>query len=370
MAAWRGVFGKLKWLLVVGTILIAVVVGAYIAPFDVRAALAAVIEVGGEQAMLQEGIRLPSAEDAEREARRRQWDERRRKRQAENAAHDERRKRLVRETEARLAKEPPRKRRVRRYPWQSPGSTLGEILDVPEENNAEATLVALVRVFLSEADGHPRDNVGVYQVVKNIRSRTCDRGRIRKITQCDENGETLLSALRRAQPHILAVTGYKLRNARAGWIRNQGLDCENPPRGWRRSENEWDAQYGSKTCPQTVEAARYLVKGELPPSRPGARARWLPGAPIAWGGRCENKRASCDDRMACARGLIRLDTKTHNAFWRKAGPGEIEPICAEHGYAPAPEDPEPQEVGQVVETNEMNEVSTISESSGEPDENS
>jgi hypothetical protein len=331
MATWRGALGKLKWLVVVGTILLA---GVCVSPLfrDV-----------GEPSITRRETTLSNAV-MENALRKQRWEERRLKREAEWAASAKAREDRVHEAVARLAKEPPRKRRVRRYPWQSPASTLGEILDVPEELNQEKnTLIALVRVFLAEADGSPRDSVGVYQVLKNIRNRGCNRGRIRKITQCDENGETLLSALKRAQPHILSVTGYKLRNNRAGWIRNQGLDCENPPKGWRKTENQWDAQYGAKTCPQTVELARYLIKGQLPPPRPGARLSWLPDAPIAWGGRCETKRASCDDRIACGRGLIRLDTRTHNAFWRKARPGEVEPICAQHGYAPAPdEEPEPE----------------------------
>jgi hypothetical protein len=199
-------------------------------------------------------------------------------------------------------------------------------------------LTALLRVCMSEADGEPQDCVGIWQVLKNIRRSSCSRGYVRRITECEEGGgETMLSVIRRAQPHILAVPTYKLRNARAGWIRNLETDCE-MPRGWRHGENRWDAQYGSKRCSHTVELARHLIKNELPPPRPGARLEWLPGRPITWGGRCESGRASCDDRIACARGLARITKgpETTNAFWCRPGaPGcrrDAEPICAQMGY--------------------------------------
>lgn len=239
------------------------------------------------------------------------------------------------ELEAEIAKAPPpKRRRVRRFRWESPAETRGKLWNVPHEEGEEALLTAFLRVCIAEADGRTQDCVGIWQVVKNNRRRTCDRGMIRRITECDDDGETMLSALRRHQRHVLGF--IKARNKRAVWIANLTPDCE-VPEGWEHGENRWDALYGSKVCPQVVADTRHLIKGELPPSRPGARVSWLPGRPITWGGRCESGRGACDDRLACARGLARIpDTDTLNAFWCRPGrPGcrtDAEPICAQLGY--------------------------------------
>lgn len=246
---------------------------------------------------------------------------------------------MVRDEEYERAREKERrKRRVRRFRWGSPAEERGRIWNVPRGEGQQALETALLRVCMAEADGEPQDCVGIWQVLKNIRNRTCSRDFVRRITECEEDGgETMLSTIRRAQPHILAVPTYKLRNARAGWIRNLETSCE-MPKGWRHSENRWDARYGSKICPHTVQLVRHLIKNKLPPSRPGHRLRWLPGRPITWGGRCETKQASCDDRIACARGLARIPgvKTTRNAFWCRPGsPGcrqDAEPICVALGY--------------------------------------
>lgn len=344
MATWRGTLGKLKWIVVVGTILIAIVTGVFVLPF--------LEAVAGEPQIAHRETTLSSA-TMKSVLRQQRWEERRLQREAEWAAAAKVRTDAVRETTERLAKSPP-KRRVRRFPWQSPAETWGELLDVSEEATERATLTALVRICIAEADGASQDCVGIWQVLKNIRRRSCARGHVRRITECEEGGgETMLSVMKRAQPHILGATGYTLRNPRAGWIRNLDLDCENPPAGWTGNDNQWDAQYGSKTCPQTIVAARHLIRNELPPARPGARLTWIKGRPITWGGRCETKKASCDDRMACDRGLIRLRSDTLNAFWRKASPGEVEPICAEHGYVPAAE-PDTEQEQAVADEPEAN----------------
>lgn len=247
-----------------------------------------------------------------------------------------------------VADPPPRKRRrVRRFRWESPLETRGKIWNIPQEESDEATLTAFLRVCIAEADGNPQDCVGIWQVVKNNRRRSCDRGMIRRITECDDDGETLLSSLRRHQRHVL---GYiKARNKRALWISQLTLDCENPPEAFLPGQSEssrlsaWDARY-QKRCSQAVRDGRYLLKGELPPSRPGARLKWLPGRPITWGGRCESGKAACDDRIACSRGLARIpDTDTLNAFWCRPGAAgcrtDPEPICQQLGYAKVPVTP-------------------------------
>lgn len=223
-------------------------------------------------------------------------------------------------------------RKIRRFQWESPAETRGKLWNVPEEESEKATLTALLRVCIAEADGHPQDCVGIWQVVKNNRRRTCNRGMIRRITECVEGeGETFLSALRRHQRHVLGI--IKARNKRAVWISKLTTECE-PPEGFPGTLDQWDARYQQR-CSQVVADGRYLIKGELPPSRPGHHVKWLPGRPVTWGGRCETGKAACDDRIACARGLIRIqDSDTLNAFWRRPQhPGEVEPICRQMGYA-------------------------------------
>lgn len=247
-----------------------------------------------------------------------------------------------------------RERQLRRFLWEDPADARGRVWNVPTAESDQATLTALLRICIAEADGREQDCVGIFQVLKNIRRRTCDRVYIRRITECEEGGgETLLSTMRRAQRHILG--DMKLRNKRAGWIRQLETDCEPPP-AWTHGLDQWDAQY-TKRCQQTVALARTLLKGELPPPVPGQRLHWLPGRPITWGGRCETGKASCDDRMACARGLARIpDTKTANAFWCRPGqPGcspTIDPICRGFEQRPDPEElqvdqPEAEQVSKM-----------------------
>lgn len=225
----------------------------------------------------------------------------------------------------------PKRRRVRRFQWESPAETRGKIWNVPEEESHESLLTALLRVCMAEADGDPQDCAGIWQVVKNNRRRSCDRGMIRRITECVEGeGETHLSALRRHQRHVLGF--MKARNRRAVWVGKLTPDCE-MPEGYPGTQNHWDSHYGSKVCPQAVADARRLLAGELPESRPGHRVRWLPGRPITWGGRCEAAGGACDDRIACSRGLVRIPSGTLNAFWRRArGPEEVDPICQQLGF--------------------------------------
>ena len=276
----------------------------------------------------------------EREERQQEWDRRERERDERWAEMEMEAEEAARRAafEAEIAKAPPQKhRRVRRFRWESPGETRGRLWNVPHEETDEALLTAFLRVCIAEADGAPEDCIGIWQVVKNNRRRTCDRGSIRRITECDDNGETFLSALRRHQRHVL---GYMpIRNARARWVSKLTTECD-MPEGWPLSESLWDAQYGAKTCPQTVALGRHLIKGNLPPSVPGHRYSWLPGRPIAWGGRCETKRGACDDRMACARGLARIESDTLNAFWCRVGSrgcrSDPEPICQEMGYTQPP----------------------------------
>lgn len=333
MATWSGVSRKLRGAAVVGAILVAVAAGASVTPFLVSC------EDTAEAGQDPEARRRLAQERRAQEARafRERWEEQEREREERWAQVEEESRQRSEALEAELASAPPQKRarRVRRFPWESPATTRGRLWNVPEEESEQATLTAFLRVCLSEADGNPQDCVGIWQVVRNIRRRTCERGHVRRITECVEGeGETMLSVLRRSQRHVLGM--IKARNRRAAWISKLGPECE-PPEAWPGSLNQWDAQYGSKVCPQAVRDARYLIKGDLPPSRPGHRLRWLPGRPITWGGRCEAAGGACDDRIACARGLARIpNTGTLNAFWCRPGttgcPDDIDPICIEMGF--------------------------------------
>jgi len=283
---------------------------------------------------------------AERERFDREWAEREREREERWAKIDAELDESKRQFDEEMSNRPKRRhRKVRRFQWESPAETRGKLWNIPEEESEEATLEAFLRVCIAEADGNPQDCVGIWQVVKNNRRRTCDRGNIRRITECvDGEGETFLSALRRHQRHVL---GYiKARNKRATWISKMTLDCENPPEEFFSGLpedarlNQWDARY-QKRCSEVVELGRHLIKGELPPPRPGQTLAWLPHRPITWGGRCESGKASCDDQIACSRGLNRIpDTDTFNAFWCRPGksgcPEGIDPVCQEYRQKTVP----------------------------------
>ena len=218
------------------------------------------------------------------------------------------------------------KKRVSRFKWGSPASR-EEVWNIPKSESREATAAAFLRVCMSEASGNKPDCLGIWQVISSIRSKKCDREWIRNITECDENGETRLSAMRRASRSLLGMTPPKSRRQR--WISKLELDCD-PPRQWPRSKKHWENNY-REICEDTVELAYNLVDGKRNYPWPVRRAR-----PIAWGGRCESGDGACDDDIACGRGLARLYTKTLNAFWCRPGTrgcsDDIDPICLKRGF--------------------------------------
>lgn len=226
-------------------------------------------------------------------------------------------------------------RKLRRFGWRSPAATRGQLWNIPEEESVAATVEAFLRVCLVESSGHLPDCVGIWQVAKNVRRRSCARDIDQRITECEEGGrETYLSALRRTQHVVLGEVTPKSRRAR--WISKLTTDCE-PPEDYDGSQNHWDTFY-AKRCQRVVELGSHLVKGQLPPRRSGHRLGWLPHHPITWGGRCETRSGACDDHLACARGLVRIpDTNTKNAFWcrpgRRSCPEGIDPICQKYREA-------------------------------------
>lgn len=218
---------------------------------------------------------------------------------------------------------------VRRYGWGSSAEERAELWNIPVEESREATATAFLRICVSEASGNQADCLGIWQVVNTIRSHNCNREVFPNITECNENGETYLSAMRRVSKRILGVAPPKTRRQR--WIAELGLDC-NPPPMWPHSGKRWENGYRS-VCEDTVKLAYDMADGKRNYRWPIRYAK-----PVAWGGRCESGRGACDDRIACSRGLARLHTTTLNAFWCKPGtPGcrrDIDPICIKLGFGP------------------------------------
>jgi hypothetical protein len=250
-----------------------------------------------------------------------QWDRQFDEKMAEHRRSVEAREARA-EAEFAKAKTRPPVRKVRRWAWESPGETRSKLWNVPLSDDTVATATGLLRICMTEADGDERDCVAIWQVLNNIRSSKCDRARIRRITECDAEGETLLSAMRRAQKYALGVVPPRSRRTR--WIAALELDCEQPA-DYPGSVKQWRSQY-ERQCASTSKLVRKLVDGEhVAPVIRRARA-------IAWGGRCEDPRGACDDPLACERGLVRIrGTETHNAFWRRArSQEEIDPICQDY----------------------------------------
>ena len=207
-----------------------------------------------------------------------------------------------------------------------------ELWTVPAEGGLEATVLALHRVCASEAEFvSVEDCRGIWQVVHAIRARHCDRDRSPRITECENGEETALSAMRRMSRYATGILPAKTPRQR--WVQQVTLECDEPSL-FPRSRH-WEGL--RDRCLAQAEAVRKLVTGE--DSRPLTRA-----TPIAWGGRCEDHcsdptdrstcraTGACDDRIACRRGLRRIEgTPTRNAFWCRPGsagcPEGIEPSC-------------------------------------------
>lgn len=282
-------------------------------------------EVPSEDAGIAAGVRQEKRRSfdevyAEGEARREKHRQEQKRRDAERVAK-------VRAYQAALDAERPPKppRKLRRWRWQSPAEIRAKVWHVPENEAQEATETALLRICTSEMANSVRDCIGIWQVIGNIRQRSCDRNYTDLITECDDNGETHLSAMRRASRYVVGAVPPKHR--RHKWIARMELDCEKPAK-FPRDQRFWDRHHRDD-CERIAKLARELV---------GGRRRAITRAPIiAWGGRCEVPGGACDDPLACARGLARVpDTDTANAFWCKIGSKrcrqDVDPICVQLGY--------------------------------------
>jgi len=227
--------------------------------------------------------------------------------------------RVAAEAEKRRVIRRNRERSLRRWAWEAPHETRAVLWNIPQTEDAVATASALLRICISEADGSENDCIGIWQVLTSIRSRACNRDRIRLITECDDDGETMLSVMRRAQRY--ATGAVPPRSRRARWVSELELTCVQPE-SYPGSAEQWAHQY-RRSCARTSDLVQRLLSGRhVEPVIKGVR-------PITWGGRCEESRGACDDPLACQRGLIRIrGIDTLNAFWRRPRtPDEVEPVC-------------------------------------------
>lgn len=216
------------------------------------------------------------------------------------------------------------RRRVRRWAWKSPIQAVAAVWNVSKEASQEKAVEGLLRICTSEQEGSRDDCIGIWQVLTNIRSRRCYRGYRTLITECDENGETMISVMRRASRYVVGAEPAKY--ARQRWISNMEVSCD-MPRGYPRDQKIWDRNHRHH-CENTVKLARELVINNRP-------YRLTNASVIAWGGRCEDPKGACDDPIACRRGLARAPgLTTANAFWCRPGtrgcPDDVDPVCRKY----------------------------------------
>ncbi len=189
---------------------------------------------------------------------------------------------------------------------------------------AETQVVnGLLRICVSESGFFsPQDCVGIWQVIKNTRSRSCS-AHIRKITGCNADGETYLSVMRRHSP--ISMGQRPAPTARKRYIQRLTVNCEEPP-GFESATGNANWERYREACLELAQLARALVTGT-------AHRRFPVPSVIAWGGRCEVQGGACDDAIACSRGLARVDSATRNAFWCTPGARGCEavrdPLCAQ-----------------------------------------
>jgi hypothetical protein len=189
--------------------------------------------------------------------------------------------------------------------------------------------LALGRVCVNEGNWErPNDCAAIWQVTRNVRSRSCAATGIRPITQCRypdgrlvsvEPGqviegaqETELSALRRLSRYVTGAARPRLR--RQQWTSTLQPDGS-VPTGWvecvstgrpRGCHGRW-ANHRTQSM-ERLRQARRLVSGAL-------RSRPCPRGVIAWGG-------EMDRWIAKRRGLEEVTCDdTANGFWRRPRQG-------------------------------------------------
>jgi hypothetical protein len=310
-------------------------------------------EAGQTPLAIERENRIAAAKAAS-ETFREEWDRREREREERwkrfEAESEQRRIEAIAEMEKNQPKQRKR-RRVRRWAWMSPPEKIAKTWNVPQGETREATITGVLRICTSEQEGSEEDCIGIYQVLTNIRSRSCNRDYFNLITECDDDGETLLSVMRRASRYV--VGAVPARYARQRWISEMTTSCDMPrsypatvKRHCRRNLQECAQGFWEKRHRHHCEATTKLVTGLVD----GTDKRRITNARIiAWGGRCEEPRGACDDPVACSRGLARVPhiermkarskggKRPANAFWCRPGSAscltKIDPLCAQMGFA-------------------------------------
>lgn len=335
---------------------VAITVGVGVSVFLVLAGEQTVEASGESRAVARQ--KIVEARNAERERSREKWEKRKQERAArwKKQEDDSERRRAALEEEM---KKPQKKRvrRVRRWAWMSTSEKIARSWNVPRREMRHASITGLLRICTSEQEGSEEDCIGIHQVLRNIRNRSCNRDYIRLITECDEEGETLLSTMRRASRYVVGAA--PARYARQRWIAEMTTECDMPrsyPATVRRhcrrgtlqtcAQELWDSRHRHH-CENTTKLATGLIDGTDKRRITNARI-------IAWGGRCEVPRGACDDPVACARGLARVPhiermkprskggKRPANAFWCRPYPGSycgtsVDPLCEQMGFAPSKE---------------------------------
>lgn len=349
MSTWRGVSRKLRWVMAAGALVIAVVIGVSVVP---NFGCEETAEAGQTPLAIEREKRLAKSK-ARAESFREEWDRREREREERWRRFEEESERRREEALAVEAKAPPprkRGRRVRRWAWMSPPEKIAKTWNVPQGETREATITGVLRICTSEQEGSEEDCIGIYQVLTNIRSRSCNRDYFNLITECDDDGETLLSVMRRASRYV--VGAVPARYARQRWISEMTTSCDMPrsypvtvKRHCRRNLQECAQGFWEKRHRHHCEATTKLVTGLVD----GTEKRRITNARIiAWGGRCEVPRGACDDPVACSRGLARVPhiermkardmggKRPANAFWCRRGTQScgtgVDPVCLAMGY--------------------------------------
>jgi len=352
MFTFKGFVRKLKW--VVGLLIVCVVSFGGMVVFDtIVAESSEVSSVDVMEARRQErAARAARAKVREEERRllmaQREKEDNERRENFERELEEERKK--FAELRKKIASSPPKKRtnrRVRRWKWMSHPEKVAQTWNVPKKESQEAEITGLLRICTSEQEGSESDCIGIYQVISNVKSRSCNRKYINLITECDDNGETLLSAMRRASRYVVGIAPAKY--ARQRWISEMTTAC-NMPKSFpatvrryckRKNLNECAQDIWSKQHEHHCEATTKLVTGLID----GTNKKRLTGARVvAWGGRCEVPRGACDDPWGCAQGLVRVpqiermakNDRPANAFWcRRGTPGcgvAADPVCIAMGF--------------------------------------
>jgi hypothetical protein len=184
-------------------------------------------------------------------------------------------------------------------------------------------MLALARICVNEEGWHnPRGCAAIWQVVQNVRSKTCNRKRISLSTQCRNGKETSLSAMRRLSKRVTGIipptssqqkwtsTLQANNHAPSGWIEckkaiKQGKKRVSFPTG---CHGVWELY--SEPWAKVREIARKLYLGQVD-TRPCPEKNTKHGPVIAWG-------YSGDLWLAERRGLIQVDCgDTGNYFFAK-----------------------------------------------------